>query len=47
MIEKREMTDGRIVTHLPAKYARKESSGLSATVTEKGPNTFLFRLTSK
>lgn len=47
MIEKREMTDGRIVTHLPAKYARKESSGLSATVTETGPNTFLFQLTSK
>jgi hypothetical protein len=47
MVEKREMVDGQLKTHLPAKYARKETSGLSATVSEKGPNVFVFKLTSK
>lgn len=47
MVEKREMVDGQLKTYLPAKYARKETSGLSATVTEKGPNMFVFKLSSK
>lgn len=47
MVEKREMVDGQLKTYLPAKYARKETSGLWATVSEKGPNVFVFKLTSK
>lgn len=46
MIEKREMNDGALTSHLPMKYARKETSGLVATVTEKGPNSFRFEISS-
>jgi len=34
----------KIVSHLPAKYGSAETSGLTAEVTAKGPNDFVFRL---
>ena len=34
----------KIVRELPAKYGSFETSGLTAEVTEKGPNEFVFRL---
>jgi len=34
----------KIVSHLPAKYGSAETSGLTADVTEKGQNDFVFRL---
>lgn len=34
----------RLVRELPAKYGSFETSGLTAEVTEKGPNEFVFRL---
>jgi hypothetical protein len=49
MIEKSSYDDktGRVVASLPRRYARQETSGLTAEVTEKGPNDFTFRLESK
>jgi hypothetical protein len=49
MIEKSSYDDktGRVTAHLPRRYARQETSGLTAEVTEKGPNDFTFRLESK
>jgi len=49
MIEKSSVDDktGRVVTSLPRRYARQETSGLTAEVTEKGPNDFTFQLKSK
>jgi hypothetical protein len=37
----------KVVSHLPSRYARQETSGLTAEVTENGPNDFAFRLESK
>lgn len=37
----------KVVSHLPSRYARQETSGLTAEVTEQGPNDFTFRLESK
>jgi len=34
----------KIVSELPAKYGDAKTSGLTADVTEKGPNEFVFRL---
>jgi hypothetical protein len=49
MIEKSSYDDrtGRVTAHLPRRYARQETSGLTAEVTEQGPNDFTFRLESK
>jgi serine/threonine-protein phosphatase CPPED1 len=49
MIEKSSFDDktGRVVTALPRRYARQETSGLTAEVTEKGANDFTFQLESK
>lgn len=49
MIEKSVYDDkaGRVITQLPRRYARQDTSGLTAEVTEQGPNEFTFRLESK
>ncbi len=49
MIEKSSYDDktGRVITALPRRYARQETSGLAAEVTEQGPNDFTFQLESK
>lgn len=43
----REEATSKVVSHLPSRYARQETSGLTAEVTEQGPNDFTFRLESK
>lgn len=43
----REVATSKVVSHLPSRYARQETSGLTAEVTEQGPNDFTFRLESK
>jgi hypothetical protein len=44
MIEKTTFKDGAFRNALPQKYARRGTSGLTADVTEKGPNEFVFTL---
>lgn len=43
-IEKSAFKDGAVVHELPRKYARQDTSGLTAEVTAKGQNEFIFNL---
>jgi hypothetical protein len=46
-ISKSSMNRGTLVNDIPARYARFETSGLTADVTAKSPNELRFELSSK
>jgi hypothetical protein len=46
-ISKSLMDKGTLVNEIPARYARFETSGLTADVTAKSPNELRFELSSK
>lgn len=46
-ISKSSMDKGTLVNEIPARYARFETSGLTADVTAKSPNELRFELSSK
>jgi len=46
-IETGEISETENGTSIPDKYADRENSGLTATVTQEGPNNFEFKLTSE
>lgn len=43
-VEKTSVKDGAFSNELPRKYSLRDTSGLTAEVTAKGPNEFVFKL---